>query len=262
MRRERLLKSQRLLRKGALAEETYELFRGWHDDSSFDENFRRVFAGHFGSEAWKEEVRKTLALRFSDPALAMPLIVLARGGFPMHDWKHCLLLTIASSERDYWEFAENWLFPEYVAGRYRIRTEDVAGFVRAWWAASRNGSLPLTEYGTIRTARDLIRMARDLGVLRGDGPEKEFARMSLGDTVFLFACHFIAEFEGGTARIPDSPLWKAFLVDPRAVEEALLRLHQFRLLEYQVAGSLVAISLPCAGAREFARSMVAERMAA
>jgi len=257
MMEERRLRSQRLLRKGALAEETYELFRGWQEGTSFDENFGRVFAAHFRTDAWKDEVRKTLSLRFADPTAAAPLRVLAGHGFPLQDWKHCLLLTIAAGESDYWQFAAHWLFPEYVAGRYQVRTDDVVDFVREWWGVSRGEGEPLTEYGAVRTARDLIRMARDLGVLRGQGPVKEFARVPLGDAVFLYACHFIAEFEGGTARIPGSPLWRAFLLEPSAVEEALLRLHQFRKLEYQVAGSLVAISLPCGNAREFAERMVA-----
>ena len=36
-----------------------------------------------------------------------------------------------------------------------------------------------------------------------------------------------------------------------------LRLHQFRKLEYEVAGSLVQLSLPCASSREYAERMVA-----
>jgi hypothetical protein len=44
---------------------------------------------------------------------------------------------------------------------------------------------------------------------------------------------------------------------PADVERELLRLHQFRKLDYQIAGSLVQLSLPCASAREYAERMVA-----
>jgi hypothetical protein len=44
---------------------------------------------------------------------------------------------------------------------------------------------------------------------------------------------------------------------PADVEHELLRLHQYRKLEYQVAGSLVQLSLPCTSTREYAESMVA-----
>ena len=48
-----------------------------------------------------------------------------------------------------------------------------------------------------------------------------------------------------------------FLMRPADVERELLRLHQFRKLDYQVAGSLVQLALPCASAREYAERMVA-----
>jgi hypothetical protein len=41
------------------------------------------------------------------------------------------------------------------------------------------------------------------------------------------------------------------------VERELLRLHQFRKLEYQIADSLVHLSLPCTSTREYAERMVA-----
>ncbi len=44
---------------------------------------------------------------------------------------------------------------------------------------------------------------------------------------------------------------------PGDVEHELLRLHQFRQIEYQVAGSLVQLSLPCPSSREYAERMVA-----
>jgi len=246
-----------LIRKGALVHDTYELFRGWDDAQDFDANVDRVFDGRFGTTSWTNEIRLTLRLRFSDSSGARPLIVLAKGGLPLDEWKHCLLLEVASRERDYWDFACSWLFVEYVSGRFRVRAEDLAEFVIASWTRSRGKSAVLTEYGAVRTARDLLRMARELGVLRGSGPVKELTSISMTDDVFLFVCHRIAEIEGTVSRVPSSQLWKAFLLDEGAVEGTLLRLHQFRKVSYQVAGSLVDLSLPCRSSLEFAERMVA-----
>ncbi|RUW87272.1 DUF1819 domain-containing protein, partial [Mesorhizobium sp. M8A.F.Ca.ET.023.01.1.1] len=41
------------------------------------------------------------------------------------------------------------------------------------------------------------------------------------------------------------------------VERELLHLHQVRRLDYQVAGSLVQLSLPCTNSREYAERMIA-----
>jgi hypothetical protein len=51
--------------------------------------------------------------------------------------------------------------------------------------------------------------------------------------------------------------WRMFLMRPAEVEREILRLHQFRKLDYQVAGSLVELSLPCRSAVEYAERMVA-----
>jgi hypothetical protein len=44
---------------------------------------------------------------------------------------------------------------------------------------------------------------------------------------------------------------------PEDVEREILRLHQYRKLDYQVAGSLAQLRLPCRSAPEFAERMVA-----
>jgi len=54
-----------------------------------------------------------------------------------------------------------------------------------------------------------------------------------------------------------SHAWRLFLMRPADVEHELLRLHQYRKLDYQVAGSLVQLSLPCTSTLEYAESMVA-----
>jgi hypothetical protein len=48
-----------------------------------------------------------------------------------------------------------------------------------------------------------------------------------------------------------------FLMRPSDVERELLHLHQFRKLDYQVAGSIVQLTLPCSSSRQYAERMVA-----
>ena len=247
--------SQRLLRKGSLLDETYSLFRGWCDDESFDENFSRVFVGHFQTESWDREVKTTLRRRFRDLSSTKALIALARANLPVADWRYALLLWIASHEPLYTDFAEEWLYPEYESGRYQIRSKDIIDYVRLTWEKLNKDGAPLSDYGVTRTARDLLRMARDLGVLVGDGPAKTFATMHFSDDLQLYFCHAIAEQEGSTSRVPTSRLWRVLLQSPASVHEELLRLHQYRKLDYQVAGSLVQLSLPCATAQEYAERM-------
>jgi hypothetical protein len=48
-----------------------------------------------------------------------------------------------------------------------------------------------------------------------------------------------------------------FLMRPSDVERELLRIHQYRKVDYQIAGSIVQLRLPCANACEYAERMVA-----
>lgn len=249
--------SQRLLRKGALVEETYILFSNWDFDRSLESNFDQICVGRFRTQAWEGEVKTTVRRRFRDIEAAAPLIVAAKNGLPLEEWRHCLLFWIGSRERLYHDFALKWLFPEFESGRYQIRSEDVQPFVRTMWRRLSGEGSPLSEYGILRTARDLLRMAGDFGLLAGNGPRRTFSPLHLSDRCFLYYAHAIAEAEKSTSRVPTSELWRLALLQPSAVIDTLLRLHQFRKLHYEAAGSLVQLTLPCASSLEYAERMVA-----
>jgi hypothetical protein len=100
-------------------------------------------------------------------------------------------------------------------------------------------------------------MATQLGVLTGDGAVRRYRQAILTDRCFLYYLHVLGEDAGAPSRALQHPLWAAALMDPADVEAAVLRLHQFRRLEYHAAGSLVQLTLPCGSAREFAERMVA-----
>ncbi|MGA2849502.1 MAG: BrxA family protein [Terracidiphilus sp.] len=249
--------SQRLVRKGALVEETYTLFRNWKQEMTFDQNFNHSLHGSFRSEAWKKEVHVTLRRRFRDLKAAKPLILLARGGYDISDWKFCLHFWIAMRETLYSLFLTTWLYPEYQSGRLSLRTEDAVHHVLAVWKSSNPAGAPLSEYGATRTARDLLRMARDLGLLEGEGPAKTFSSVHLSGELFVYFCHIIASEENSTSRVLSSELWKLLLLNQDQVHAHLLRLHQYRKLEYHVAGSIVELTLPCANACQYTERMVA-----
>ncbi len=98
--------------------------------------------------------------------------------------------------------------------------------------------------------------AVDFGLLRGS-VVKEFASFHLPERSFLYLLHAMRDENPSPSRLISSPEWRLFLMRPADVEHELLRLHQFKKLEYQVAGSLVQLSLPCANTREYAERMVA-----
>jgi len=249
--------SQRLLRKGVFVRETYELFAAWDDGLSVAQNLKSVLSGRHSTAGWEREVNVTLHRRLRHFDRIRPLIALAKGGMSLPDWRDCLRLWIGASEQPFHEFATGWLFAEHEKGRYQIRTDDVRACFDKIAGARGPKAKRFSEYGALRAARDLLRMAADLGMLAGHGPVKTFASIAMSDDVTMFYAHMIADLEGIPAKMPASRLWRLAYMSTPAVHVALLRLHQFKRLNYEVAGNIVQVGLPFGSALECAERVAA-----
>lgn len=245
--------SQRLLRKGPLVEETYRLFSGWSFEESIAQNIRRALSGQFKTVSWEKEVTQTTTQRVNNLDLIRPLIVLAQKGASFADWRDCWRLWIGATEQPFGDFALDWLFREFAGGRYQIRSENAREFAVTVWK-KHSPKRSLSEYGVARMARDLFRSSASLGMLAGEGPNKTFAPIAMRDDVVLFYVHMIAEFEGSAPKVATSNLWRLAYMTPADVHASLLHLHQFKRLDYQVAGSLVQLALPAKSPLAFAES--------
>jgi hypothetical protein len=249
--------SQRLLRKGVFVQETYELFTAWNDDKSVGDNLRSALSGKHSTAGWEHEVTTTIHRRLRHLKHIAPLISLAKHGMSLTDWRDCLRLWIGATEEPFHSFATGWLFDEHEKGRHHLRTDDVRAFSDGAIRARGPKATPISEYGKIRAARDLLRAAFDLGMLAGKGPVKTFSSIAMSDDVTMFYAHMIADLEGNSAKMPASPLWRLAYMAPTDVHVALLRLHQFKRLNYEVAGNIVQVGLPFKSALECAEKVAA-----
>lgn len=247
--------SQRLLRKGVLVRETYQLFADWDFDLDTDANLARGLAGRQATQGWDTEVVATVRRRVRDFDQMKSLIILAKRGLPLSDWRDCLRLWVGATEDPFHTFATGWLFAERSRGRTEIRSEELTPVVDEA-AAKRSGKAkPISDYSRIRAARDLLKTAGDLGMVEGAGPTRAFSTIAMSDDVLVYYVHLIAELEGDRARVLGSKLWRLAYMGPQDVQIALLHLHQFKRLDYQVAGSLTQLSLRDASAVRYAEGL-------
>lgn len=245
--------------KGAMIEETYAVFAAWNFAYTKRENLDRLRNENFvgaSSATWLRDVAKVLNRRFEPDGRDRPLVLLAQHGLPMEAWKPLLLWHMTRDEFLVRDFLESWLFAAFDSGTFRVRTEDVETYLSD--IAKRGG---ITEHAwsqetSSRVAAGLLKVAVDFGLLHG-ATVKQFCSYHLPETSFLYLLHAIRDERASAAKIVASSDWRLFLMRPSDVEHELLRLHQFRKLEYQVAGSLAQLSLPCASAHEYAQRMVA-----
>ena len=245
--------------KGAMIEETHAVFADWDFDRSKRENLDRLREENFigaKSATWLRDVAKVLNRRFEPGGRDRALVVLAKGGCDMAEWKPLLLWHITRDEFLLRDFLETWLFPAYEAGAFRVRPDELHDYLRALESRGASTEHAWSDQTLKRVAAGLLKMAVDFGLLRGSGI-KEFTAYHLPERSLLYLLHALQDTHHNPSKVVSAADWKMYLVRPSDVEQTLLRLHQFRKLEYQAAGSLVQLTLPCSSALEYAERMVA-----
>jgi hypothetical protein len=245
--------------KGAMIDETYAVFAAWDFALSKRENLDRLRRENFigaSSTTWLRDVAWVLNRRFEPNVRDRPLALLAKSGCPIEEWKPLLLWHITRDEFLLRDFLLNWLFPTFLSGTYSIRTEDIYAHLQS--IGKRGGTTEHTWSNTTanRVATGLLKIAVDFGLLRGS-VAKEFASYHLPERSFLYLLYAIREEIHSPRKVLESEDWRMFLMTPADVERELLLLHQYRKLDYHVAGSIVELSLPYANACEYVERIVA-----
>ncbi|ODT04871.1 MAG: hypothetical protein ABS52_01580 [Gemmatimonadetes bacterium SCN 70-22] len=245
--------------KGAMIEETYSVFAAWDFVRSKRENLDLLRATNFigaRSSTWLRDVAKVLNRRFDPEGRDRSLVILAQRGCDIGEWKPLLLWHMSRDEFLLRDFLQSWLFQAHESGVFRVRQDDVERYLSDINARGAITEHDWAEETTKRVASGLLKLAADFGLLRGS-VVKEFSSYHLPEQSFIYLLHAMKDEYYNPGRVVSSPDWRLFMMRPSDVEQELLHLHQYRKVEYHVAGSLVHLSLPCASALEYAEQMVA-----
>jgi hypothetical protein len=245
--------------KGAMIEETYAVFAAWDFSKSKRENLDRLKAENFigaSSSTWLRDVAKVLNRRFEPEGRDRALVILAKNGCQLEEWKPILLWHMTRDEFLLRDFLQNWLFPAYDSGSFRIRPEDLHEYLKSLGKRGGTTEHEWADQTLKRVAAGLLKIAVDFGLLRGSSL-KEFCTFHVPERSFLYLLHAMLDETRSPQKVVASMDWRMFLLRTADVERDLLRLHQYRKVDYQVAGSLIQLSLPCASPYEYAERMVA-----
>lgn len=245
--------------KGALLDETYAVFAGWDLDQTEDENLDRLRETNWvgaSSANWLRDVAKVLHRRFEPGGRDRPLVVLAQRGCPRDVWAPLWLWHATRDEFLLGDFLQGWLYERHAEGVYRLRADDLAPYLASLPDRSDavTGTEGWSESTTKRVASALLKIAADLGLLRGT-QVREFTPYRLPDPSLLYLLHAVAEREPNARNLLDAPDWRMYLMSPADVEREALRLHQYRALDLQVAGTLAQLELPAPSLDAFAHQM-------
>lgn len=242
--------------KGSLIDETYAAFQQWNFGLTKKQNLDSFkAAGLFGGSAtWQVDVAKVLNRRFDPVRRDRALVETALGGLAIDTWKPILLWHLTRDEFLLRHFLGGWLYTQHREGAYRLRGEDVEPYLLGLPERRVEVAEDWSDETRKRVASGLLRIASDFGLLRGS-TAREFASYHLPDDALLYIAHALGERHHAPRKMLDAMDWRVFLMDATDVERELLRLHQYRRLDYQVAGSLMQLVLPFPTALEFARSL-------
>jgi len=232
--------------RGLRVEESYAVFRAWDFDNGVEENLDRIRhadvlgnASAYSQDAFLSAIKR----RFEFAGRDRPLIELAKHGVSFDIFRPLLLWHTARIETVLYLFLTEWLFARFSEGVLYLRADDVRPFIEALaprnvipkkWSPSSEG----------RVASALLTMAKEAGLLRGTA-RREFTAYHLPEESFLYLLHAMSEVQPNAHAVVHSPDWQMFLMEPRDVERELFRLHQYRRVHYEVAGSLAQLKLPC-----------------
>jgi hypothetical protein len=245
--------------KGAMIEETYAVFAAWDLDASKKDNLDRLKRKNFvgaNTTTWLRDIAKVLNRRFDPSVRDRALVLLAKNRCPVEEWKPILLWHMTRDEFLLRDFLINWLYPAFISGTYRVRPEDVYEHLESVGHRGGTTEHAWSDMTLKRVATALLKIAADFGLLRGSAI-KEFASYHLPERSFLYLLYAFRDSLGNPSKVLASKDWQMFLMQSSDVERELLRLHQFRKVDYQVAGSLMQLSLPYASTSEYVERMVA-----
>lgn len=243
--------------KGALIEETYTVFHGWDFAKSTEENLNHVRETNSvgaKSASWLVDIYKVLHRRFDPEGRDRILVELAQRGCSLDVWKPLLLWHMTRDEFLLRDFLVRWLYPHFKEGTLQLRAQDLGPYLRS---LHDNGLIeePWKESTLKRVATELLRIAVDFGLMRGT-VTREFTTYHLPDEAFLYLLHAMVDRQPNAREVIHLDDWHMFLMDSTDVERELFRLHQFRQVHYEVAGTLAQLKLPRESAAEYAREVM------
>jgi hypothetical protein len=242
----------RLLRKGALVQETFEIMRQWDRTASWKAHLDSVRTSNSigaKSEKWLKEVVSTVGQRFSEPSSPVldAMARISRHGLDIEPWLQLLHYHIGTTDALYHRFSTEWLWKWHAGHRTDVATDAVLPWVKETLQKDLSKGSGLSEYGQVRLTRDLLRMATDLRILT-PSTHRELRRPSLLPEVVIFLLCLLRDQLKNSNAVLESSVWRIFLWTRDELVQDLIELDQFGRIGYQAAGSITELDLPAASA--------------
>jgi hypothetical protein len=250
---EKHIYSSKILKSGAILNETKILLTDWDDLASIQDNFSRFRQSNILGKASRSRVDDILHIfrqRYLNEAqIAKSLASLIRAKHPADSLNQILYFHTARSDPLIHDFVTELLWQRYQSGRQDISVKDA----EIWIGEKISGGLtvrPWSESTIKKSAQGLMSTLRDFGLLHGS-KNKRVDPAYLRVDAFCYIAYYLGIHQPSGKLLLESEEWRLFFLSTEAVEHLFMEAHQEHLLDYRAAGSVVRIIFPCDSLEEY-----------
>lgn len=253
--------TSRIIKAGAVLDDTRVLLGDWDEGRSADENLRLALSANVFGRASRSRVEDLLPVlrsrycRDGDVACALHRIV--REKLSPHIVDRVLYYHTALSDPLIHAFVVDVLCLRQRRGDVAVAVDDAREFIRHA-IRHRRVTAPWSEATQRRVAQGLLATLRDFRVLEG-AVRKRIAPAHLPLPAFVWVAYHLRQRVAAGHRLVEHEDWRLFFLDSGDVERLFQEAHQHGCVRYEALGAVVRIEFPYASMREVADDLVSRR---
>lgn len=246
--------SSRIIKAGALLDDTKTLLSHWDTAASRPDNLDRIRRENVFGKASRSRVQDILAVfrqrYLAEAEVTKALVVLVKKRFPATSLDRVLYFHAARSDALLHDAVTEILLPLQGQGIIDITAVAVQK-VLAKWVEKGLTTTAWSDNTTERVAQGLMSTLRDFGVLQG-AVNKRIAPTYMPVTAFAYIAFYLKQHQPSGAKLLELPDWKLFFLNRELVERFLFEANQHHLLEYHAAGTVTRLTFPAGTLEEYA----------
>jgi hypothetical protein len=252
--------SSKIIKAGALLQDTKALLSCWDLGLSVSENLQRVRRKNLLGKTSRSRAEDILAIfrqrYLVEDTVARALSHLVRNQCNGNTLERILYFHAVRADSLLRDVVVELLVPQWSRGAVDIDVRDIHLSLKKWVEEGRTSGA-WSDYTVRRVTQGVLSTLRDFGVLQG-AVNKRIAPAYLSIQAFAYIAFYLKQQQPSGTKLLDLADWKLFFLPREGVERLLLEAHQHGLLEYHVAGSVTRLTFPASTLEEYANVLAQE----
>lgn len=249
-----VLYTSKIIKAGALVADTKTLLANWDSSLAVPENLDKFRRENIFGKASRSRVEDILAIfrqrYLMEEQVTKALVNLVNHRFPTEAFNCILYFHATQSDRLLHDVVTDLLTNFYSLGRQDISVNDVKSWINKQIAQGKTQST-WSDSTITGCAREILSTLRDFGILKG-AVKKYLAPIYLPVQAFAYIALYLKQHQPSGEKLINASEWQLFFLSTKAVERFFMEAHQYRLLEYHAAGSIIRIDFPTESIAEYA----------